>query len=121
MKGRIDPRVILVGCVGWSLFVWFLVGVLVGLFFVFGDPGPREIGSASTLVGVICVAGGVMSVGGENHALDALMSGLTSRATGKVFASMRSDDGVPPGGLTFFGYMLVAGLQPLLFGLSFLD
>jgi len=116
MARRIDPRVIVTACIGWSLLVWTVTGLLISAMVLFGKPGPRLIGIMAALVGLVCVAAGAMSVGAGGAAGD-----IGIRFAGKAYPARRRDEGIPPGGLTFFGYMLVAGLQPLAVGLLLLD
>ena len=116
MKSRIDPRAILVGCVGWSLMVWAVCGSITALYLLFGDPDPKRIGATAGLLGLLFIGAGAATLGGE-HRSDLKVAKVAL----KVFPSLRSEDGNVAGGLTFFGYMLVAGLQLLVLSLFLLD
>ena len=116
MESRIDARVILVGCVGWSLVVWAVFGCLTALYYIFGDPDAKQVGITAVLVALLFIGTGAASLGGESRT-----EVRVGAVAGKMFPSIRSEDGIVPGGLTFFGYMLVAGLPLLMFGVSLLE
>ena len=115
MKTRIDPRVIVVGCVGWSLVVWVVFGAIAALYLIFGDPDAKQIGITAALVALLFIGAGAASLGGQGTAELKVAS-----LAGKVFPSSRAEDGSFPGGLTFLGYMLVAALPLLAFGVTLL-